>query len=155
MVKNLPAMLETWVLSLVWEDPLEQGKATHSSILAWRIPWTVWGHAKSWTWLSNFHFHFSDKLTPFSPPSFKIPKLHSLSKSISLNHLPSHHPPAVNPSCCESMIWLEVSLLGVGQGGPPWGSDIWTDTKNEEELVTLGKCKRKTGCWKRENLQFY
>ena len=41
-VKNLPAMWETWVRSLGWEDPLEQGKATHSSILAWRIPWTVW-----------------------------------------------------------------------------------------------------------------
>ena len=38
MVKNLPAMLETWVLSLAWEDPLEEGMATHSSILAWRIP---------------------------------------------------------------------------------------------------------------------
>ena len=37
--KNLPAMRETWVRSLVWEDPLEEGKATHSSILAWRIPW--------------------------------------------------------------------------------------------------------------------
>ena len=41
MVKNLPAMWETWVRSLGWEDPLEMGKATHSSILAWRIPWTV------------------------------------------------------------------------------------------------------------------
>ena len=39
--KNPPAMRETWVQSLVWEDPLEKGKATHSSILAWRIPWTV------------------------------------------------------------------------------------------------------------------
>ena len=38
LVKNLPAMQETWVLSLSWEDPLEKGKATHSSILAWRIP---------------------------------------------------------------------------------------------------------------------
>ena len=41
LVKNLPAMQETWVRSLGWEDPLEKGKATHSSILAWRIPWTV------------------------------------------------------------------------------------------------------------------
>ena len=39
LVKNLPAVWETWVLSLGWEDPLEKGKATHSSILAWRIPW--------------------------------------------------------------------------------------------------------------------
>ena len=41
LVKNLPAMQETWVRSLGWEDALEKGKATHSSILAWRIPWTV------------------------------------------------------------------------------------------------------------------
>ena len=40
LVKNLPAMQETWVQSLGWEDPLEKGKATHSSILVWRIPWT-------------------------------------------------------------------------------------------------------------------
>ena len=40
MVKNLPAVQETWVQSLGWEDPLEKGMATHSSILAWRIPWT-------------------------------------------------------------------------------------------------------------------
>ena len=40
MVKNPPAMQETWVLSLNWEDFLEEGMATHSSILAWRIPWT-------------------------------------------------------------------------------------------------------------------
>ena len=43
MVKNPPAMQEpqeTWVLSLGWKDPLEEGMATHSSVLAWRIPWT-------------------------------------------------------------------------------------------------------------------
>ena len=39
-VKNLPAMQETWVRSLCWEDPLEKGMATHPGILAWRIPWT-------------------------------------------------------------------------------------------------------------------
>ena len=41
LVKNLPAMRETWVQSLSWEDPLKKGKTTHSSILAWRIPWTI------------------------------------------------------------------------------------------------------------------
>ena len=41
LVKNLPTICETWVRSLGWEDPLEKGTATHSSILAWRIPWTV------------------------------------------------------------------------------------------------------------------
>ena len=40
MVKNLPAVQENWVQSLGQEDPLEKGMATHSSILAWRIPWT-------------------------------------------------------------------------------------------------------------------
>ena len=56
LVKNPPAIQETWVRSLSWEDPLEKGKATHSSILAWRIPWTrVHGVAKSQTQLINFH----------------------------------------------------------------------------------------------------
>ena len=41
LVKNPPAMWDTWVPSLGWKDPLEKGKATYSSILAWRIPWTV------------------------------------------------------------------------------------------------------------------
>ena len=41
LVKNQPAMWETWVPSLGWKDPLKKGKATHSSVLAWRMPWTV------------------------------------------------------------------------------------------------------------------
>ena len=41
LVNNLPAVWETWVQSLGWEDPLRKGKAAHTSILAWRIPWTV------------------------------------------------------------------------------------------------------------------
>ena len=41
LVKNLPEIWEAWLRSLGWEDPLERGMATHSSILAWRIPWTV------------------------------------------------------------------------------------------------------------------
>ena len=55
MVKDLPAMWETWVPSLGWEDPLEEGMTTHSSILARKTPWwtTVHGIAKSQTRLSN------------------------------------------------------------------------------------------------------
>ena len=60
MVKNLPAFQETWVQSLGQEDTLETGMTTHSSILAWRIPWTeepgratIHGMVKSWTRLSN------------------------------------------------------------------------------------------------------
>ena len=58
MVKNLG----DWVLSLGWEDPLEKGMATHSSILAWRIPWTEesggcgpWGHKEPPGLVSTFH----------------------------------------------------------------------------------------------------
>ena len=59
LVKNSPAILETWVRSLGWEDLLEKGKPTHSCILAWRVPWTVYsmGVTKSQTQLSDFHFH--------------------------------------------------------------------------------------------------
>ena len=55
LVKNPPAMLETWVQSLSWENPLEKGKATHSSVLAWTIPWTVsvYEVAQSWTQLND------------------------------------------------------------------------------------------------------
>ena len=60
MVKNSPVMWETWLQSLSWEDPLEEGMATHFSILAWKIPmnsgaWraTVHRAAKSWTQLSD------------------------------------------------------------------------------------------------------
>ena len=60
MVKNLPTMQETWVQSLGWEDPLEEGVTTHSNVIAWRIPmdreaWgaMVHGVAKSWTPLTD------------------------------------------------------------------------------------------------------
>ena len=69
MVKNPPAMQttkETWVQSLDGEDPLEKEMATHSSILAWRIPWTeepgglqsIHGVPQSRTRLNDLHFHF-------------------------------------------------------------------------------------------------
>jgi len=55
LVKNLLAMRETWVPSLGWEDPLEKGKATYLSILAWRIPW---GHTES-DMTEQLHFPLS------------------------------------------------------------------------------------------------
>ena len=59
LIKNPPAMQETWVQSLDWEDPLEKGEVTHSSISAWRSPWIQsMDSTKSWTRLSDFHFHF-------------------------------------------------------------------------------------------------
>ena len=63
VVKNQPAMWETWVQSLGWEDPLEEDMTTHSSILAWRIPWTEelcglqFRVTKSQTRLKQFHTH--------------------------------------------------------------------------------------------------
>ena len=61
LVKNPPAVQETWVWSLGWEDPLEKGKASHSSMLVWRTPWTLQpmgsqrvGH--NWATFSSVHF---------------------------------------------------------------------------------------------------
>ena len=80
LVKNQPAMRETWVRFLGWEDPLEKVMATHSRILAWRIPWTtVHGVTKSRTWLSDFYFHFL-----FLFPFFSICMLCSQSSIASL-----------------------------------------------------------------------
>ena len=61
LMKNPPAIWETWVWSLGWETHWRRGTATHSSILAWRMDCIVHGVAKSQTWLSNFHeLHSSD-----------------------------------------------------------------------------------------------
>ena len=58
-------MWETWVQSLGWEDPLEEGTATHSSVLAWRIPWTVESMgSQSCTQLSNFQMEWKGGYVP-------------------------------------------------------------------------------------------
>ena len=64
LVKNPPAMWETWVQSLGWEDPLEKGKAPHSTALAWRIPWTVQstGHRELDT-AERLSLHFPSRST--------------------------------------------------------------------------------------------
>ena len=65
LVKNLPAIQETWVLSLGWEDPLKKGKATHSGILAWRIPCIAHGwHCKELDMTEWFSLHFTFSLCP-------------------------------------------------------------------------------------------
>ena len=63
-VKNPPAIRETWVWSLGWQDPWEKGMATHSSILAWKIPWvrslvgySPWGHKVRHSWVTNTSLH--------------------------------------------------------------------------------------------------
>ena len=84
-------MPETWVQSLVWEDPLEKGKATHSSILAWRIPWTR---------LSDFHFHFT---------SFEV------EKNLSSNSVLLCNTDILNFPICRMDFTLPLS-----QGEDPW-----------------------------------
>ena len=125
MVKSLPAMRETWVWSLGWEDPLEAGMATHSSILPWRIPmdrgawWaTVHGVGKSRTWqrlsahgwstasssesfLASSEVMHAPPTTP-SPPNTdsweEVPKLRK-DPVHSAGHK-SHHGPRF---CCEAV----------------------------------------------------
>ena len=81
LVKNPPAVQETWVRSLGWEDPLEKGKATHSSILAWRIPWTasLWGRKGSGTTerlsLVQNETHISQSGSALIPIPLMIPPL--------------------------------------------------------------------------------
>ena len=92
LVKNLPAMQETWIRSLGWEDPLKKEMATHSSIHAWRIPWTeepgglVYRVAKSQIWLSNLYFHFADNrfLSQVTNPASA--KVHAISALSLSNH---------------------------------------------------------------------
>ena len=81
-VKNLPALREIWVLSLGWEDPLEEGMATHSSILAWRIPkdrgacWaTVHGVAKESDMAKQAHkkLHNNGQISALFIPSHPSP----------------------------------------------------------------------------------
>ena len=83
LVKNLPSVQKIWVLSLGWEDPMEKGKATQSSIPAWRIPQN--GVATSQTQLSNFHYILRYK-------SFLI---HVLCKYF----LPIYNLPFHSPNC--------------------------------------------------------
>ena len=82
LVKNPPAMRETWVRSLDWEGPLKKGKATHSSILAWRSPWTIESmESQSWgtftfALIQLSHHHLLKRqihLTEFPWHSFQIP----------------------------------------------------------------------------------
>ena len=105
LVKNLLAMQETWVRSLGWEDPLKGRTVTHSSILAWKIPWTtVHGVAKSWTQLSDFHFHSQ----PYSHWCLFFPKKYS-------------HPTAQQPCRLPLLLFITVSTqVSLPERGSPW-----------------------------------
>ena len=114
LVKNPPAMQETPVGFLGQGDPLEKGTATHSSILAWRIPWTI----RSQTQLSDFHFHpiFMKTLLPL--PTVLQPLLHNslslqnqelsrltLSNSLLSIHTSTHTSLTSPPSPINIFLW--------------------------------------------------
>ena len=115
-------MQETWVWSLGWEDPLEKGTATHSGILAGRIPWTeawqatVHGVAKSWTWLSNFHFHPLLSIYLSFPIYLPIrPSIHpSLQQRIAANKSKAHRLKTPRKVYCS---WNKIHLQ-CGPGPP-------------------------------------
>ena len=92
-IKNLPAMLETWVGSLDWGDPLEEGMTAHSIILAWRIPWTeesggqqsMGSQRVGHDWATNFTFFCNSRsLTLFYDLVFNIHKPKTLSRKMIL-----------------------------------------------------------------------
>ena len=100
LVKNPPVMRETWVRSLDWEDPLKKGKATHSRILAWRIPWAVyspWGH-KQWDRTERLSLSLLESV---STPSIKSDPAKLLPQEL---HSPSQHQAATALNCvCEHL----------------------------------------------------
>ena len=91
LVKNLPAMQETWVRSLGWEDRLEKGKATHGSVLAWRIPWTEAPGGLQSVGLQRLKRDTVTESSFLLPPSFSLLKI--------LSRIPSNlaFTPCVSP----------------------------------------------------------
>ena len=126
LVKNSPAMWETWVQPLGWEDPLEKATASHSSILAWRIPWTidkVHGVAKSWTQLSNFHLlSFLSGFAKYG--DLNIPTTETCPKHISTLHLSNatHYLNCFNEQGC-SMKCMVYSRKLHSPDCNPWYSE--------------------------------
>ena len=113
-VKRLPTMRETWVRSLGWEDPLEEEMATHSSILAWRIPWaTVHGVTKSRTRLSDFTFFFQPPSSP-NCEATGVPRRCQMSQG-------SKIAPSWEPGHCGAVTWkllLEPGFPADVEWGP-------------------------------------
>ena len=105
LVKNLPAMREIWVPSMGWENPLEKRKATHSSILIWRIPWTVHRVTKSQTQLSNFHFNLNGLVV--------VPTFFNLSLKLAIRSSwsePQSSPSLVFADCIE-LLHLQLQRI--------------------------------------------
>ena len=141
LVKNLPAMWETWVQSLGWEDPLEKVTATHSSILAWRIWWTiVHGVAKSWTRLSDFHFHV------WSLFQVEYDHIHRILRYRILGL--KHTLPWTGQSFCEVVAslpfrWMLTTQKGPWGNLPGWGqANTSTTILNRLKILSNGRRKQ-------------
>ena len=117
LVKSLPAMQETWVRSLGWEDPLEKGMATHSSNsgLENSMDFIVHGVAKSQTQLSNFHFHVTSVMTC---PSWVA--LHGMTHTFIELHKFLHHDKSVIREGVYKYTCLLISVLFVLSLLPEW-----------------------------------
>ena len=122
LVKNLPAMQETWVRSLGWEDPLEKRKATHSSVLAWRIPWTLKtvglqrvGH--DWATFTFFSLSFSLFYTLFTDQDPCFPDLPTIAEIVHYGSaFPSWNISSVILPCHAALIFfiIIIWLLSLG-----------------------------------------
>ena len=122
LIKNPPAVWESWVRSLGWEDPLVKGTATHSNILPWRMPWTT--VAKSWTWLSDFEKN--NCITKMSFPGGARVKEHKRCRRYRFSLWGGQIP--------QRKEWLPTPVFSPGEshgqrslmGYSPWGRIEWT-----------------------------
>ena len=146
-------MQETWVWSLGWEDPLEKGMATHSNILAQRIPWTAEPGGlqsrvtKSWTWLKQLSTHAHTSLKTLSPNTFtfwSVLRLRTSTYKFSLQHLLRRQLP-----CKEVLTALleRVALAGLqkerGLASPqPLQPLCWGNGLEKSHLGSLGPSRR-------------
>ena len=124
LVRNPPAMWEIWFRSLGWEDPLEKGKATHSSILAWRIPW---GHKELDTteWLS---IH-----------SFRIDWFDLLAVQGTLKSLLQHHSSKASIFQCSAFFMVQLShpFMTTEKSFFGWLLHNITDKENQSSLNVI------------------
>ena len=104
LVKNPPAMWETWVRSLGWEDPLEKGKATHSSILAWRIPYSPWVRKES-DWETFTHSNYDGDNEDNGNLLHKVPCRHCYTQCPQ----PCSRPPPTHASAGDSWTLIDKS----------------------------------------------
>ena len=133
LVKNPPAMWETWVRSLGWEDPLEKGKATHSIILAWRIPWRIpamWrihlqcGRPGFDPWVGKIPWRRERLYTPLSWPGEFLEKSMGLQR-VGLSHFHFH--------------FLLLKRLGIKKKKKPSNSQSGLLTSSDRNQIYLKK----------------